>query len=120
MNSWLKIGVPVIIAVLLVAASVGITLAVTGGNTIKQVASPAYSSTVQTSDTQYARGPLCPNCPGYGQGSTVPDADDTAGNVYIPGGAKCPNCPGYGQGTATTTGQPGTGTTSFRGGCCGR
>jgi hypothetical protein len=120
MNSWLKIGVPVIIAVLLVAASVGITLAVTGGNTIKQVASPAYSSTAQTSDTQYARGALCPNCPGYGQGATAPDADDTAGNVYIPGGAKCPNCPGYGQGTDTTTGQPGTGTTSYRGGCCGR
>ena len=119
MNNWLKIGVPVIIAVLLVAASVGITLAVTGGNAIKQVASPAYSS-VQTSDTQYARGPLCPNCPGYGQGSTAADADDTVGNVYIPGGAKCPNCPGYGQGTTATPGQQGTGTTTYRGGCCGR
>ena len=62
MNSWLKIGVPVIIAVLLVAASVGITLAVTGGNTIKQVASPAYS-TAQTSDTQYAQGPAVPQLP---------------------------------------------------------
>jgi hypothetical protein len=119
MNSWLKIGVPVIIAVLLVTASVGITLAVTGGNAVKVVASPAYG-TAQTADTQYARGPLCPNCPGYGQGSTAPVADNTAGNVYSPGGATCPNCPGYVQGTATAPGQPGAGTSTNRGGCCGR
>ena len=62
MNSWLKIGVPIIIAVLLVAASVGITLAVTGGNAVKQVASPAYSA-VQTADTQYAQGPAVSQLP---------------------------------------------------------
>jgi len=115
MNSWFKIGIPVIIAVLLVAATIGITLAVTGGNAVKQVASPAYSSG-QADNTQYARGPLCSNCPGYGQGSAAADQDDAVGNVYIPGGAKCPNCPGYGQGTTTTPGQ--TGTTTYRGGCC--
>jgi len=117
MNSWLKIGIPVIIAVLLVIASVGITLAVTGGNSVKQVASAAYSSG-QAANTQYARGPLCPNCPGYGQGSASADADDTVGDVYIPGGAKCPNCPGYGQGAVTTPGQAGT--TAYGGGCCRR
>jgi len=107
MNSWFKIGIPVIIAVLLVTASVGITLAVTGGNAVKQVTSPANSS-AQADNTQYARGPSCSNCPGYGQGSAAADADDTAGNVYIPGGATCPNYPGYGQGAGTTT---------YRGGC---
>ena len=117
MNSWLKIGIPIIIAVLLVTATIGITLAVTGGNAVKQVASPA-STVGQVNETQYARGPQCSNCAGYGQGSVVPDADDAIGSAYIPGGAKCPNCPGYGQGA--TTGQQGTGTTTYRGGCCGR
>jgi len=107
MNSWFKIGIPVIIAVLLITATVGITLAVTGGNAVKQVALPAYSS-VQTSDAQYARGPLCSNYPGYGQGSAAPDADDASGNVYVPGRSACPNYPEYGQGTVTTT---------YRGGC---
>ncbi len=118
MNSWFKIGIPIIIAVLLITATIGITLAVTGGNAVKQVGSPVYTSG-QAADTQYARGPLCPNCPGFGQGSAGADADDTAG-AYIPGGAKCPNCPGYGQGSVTAPGQTGTGTSTYRGGCCFR
>lgn len=108
MNSWIKVGIPVIIAVLLVVASVAITLAVTGGNVV-QAASDSYRPG-QVSDTQYARGPLCSGCPGFGQGSGAADPDD----VYIPGGATCPACPGYGQGS------PGGGTTTYRGGCCGR
>jgi len=117
MNSWFKVGIPVLIALLLITATIGITLAVTGGNAVKQVASPALSSG-QVDNTQYARGPLCSNCAGFGQGSAAPDADDTSG-VYIPGGAKCPNCPGYIPGAATAPGQ-GTGTTTYGGGCCRR
>ncbi|MDD5647752.1 MAG: hypothetical protein PHY03_02340 [Dehalococcoidia bacterium] len=108
MNSWTKIGIPVIIAILLVVASVGITLAVSGSNAAS--AAPASYQTGSISGTQYARGPQCSGCPGFGQGSGAADPDD----VYIPGGATCPNCPGYGQGT------PGSGTTTYRGGCCFR
>jgi len=115
MNNWFKIGVPILIAVLLVAASIGITLAVTGGNATKQVGVAAASG--QTAETQYARGPQCPNCPGYGQGATS-DEDSATGNVYVPGGATCPNCAGYGQATTATPGSQSTGTTTNRGGCC--
>ena len=107
MNRWIKIGIPVIIAILLVVASVGITLAVSSGN-VAQASSDSYR---QVSDAQFARGPWCSGCPGYGQGSGAADPDD----VYIPGGATCPACPGYGQGS------PGSGgTTTSRGGCCSR
>ncbi|MCX5992607.1 MAG: hypothetical protein NT177_00140 [Chloroflexi bacterium] len=119
MNNWIKIGIPVIIALLLVTATVGITMAVTGGNTVKQVASSAYS-VGQSDSTQYAGGRLCSGCTGNGQGSVTADPDESVGDVYIPGGAKCPNCPGYVQGTTTTPGQPGAGTTTSRGGCCRR
>jgi len=106
MNSWIKVGTPVIIAVLLAVASVAVTMAVAGGD-VAQAASDSYR---QVSDTQFARGPWCSGCPGYGQGSGAADPDD----VYVPGGAICPACPGYGQGS------PGGGTTTYRGGCCSR
>ncbi len=108
MNSWIKIGIPLLIAVLLITASVGITLAVSGSSAA-QAASTSYQPR-QVSDTQYARGPLCSGCPGLGQGTGTADPDD----VYVPGGATCPNCPGYRQGSV------GNGTTTYRGGCCGR
>ena len=111
MNNWFKVGVPVLIAVLLVVASVGITLAVTGRSAGAQAATQPLVSG-QAADTQYARGPLCPNCPGYGQGGTANGQDNSTGNTYVPQSATCPNCPGY---TAGTGGQ----TTTYRGGCCG-
>jgi len=117
MNNWIKIGVPVIIALLLVTATVGITLAVTGGSPIKQVAS-SVAGTGQADNTQYARGPLCSNC--AGNGSATADPDESVGDVYIPGGAKCPSCPGYVPGTAAAPAQQATGTTTARGGCCRR
>jgi hypothetical protein len=64
MNNWLKIGLPVLIAVLLVVSAVSVTLAVTAGNTARQanatVYQPANSSTVQ-----YASGPYCYGYNGY-------------------------------------------------------
>ena len=110
MNNWLKIGVPILIAVLLITATVGITLAVVGRGAGGQVAAPALAQ-VQVADTQYARTPLCPNCPGYGQGGTANGQDNSTGTTYVPQGATCPNCPGYAQSTAGQT-------TSYRGGCC--
>ncbi len=106
MNNWIKFGIPVLMAILLVFASVGITLALTGGG-VAQAASQSYQAG-QVSDAQYARGPWCSG-PCFGQGSGNADPDD----VYIPGGARCPACPGYNQGSSG-------GTTGFRGGCCFR
>jgi hypothetical protein len=60
MNNWLKIGLPILVAVLLVIAAVGVTLAVTGGNS-NQVGT-AYR-TVDTGNVQYVSGPYGP---GYG------------------------------------------------------
>ncbi len=72
MNNWLKIGLPILIAVLLVAASVGITLAVTKTNT---VGAPTYA-TGNGTGPGYAYGPRYASCPAWGwtqsnaQGST--------------------------------------------------
>jgi hypothetical protein len=108
MNRWINIGIPVIIAVLLVIASVMISLPVTGSFGSQSVF--ASYQPAQNADAQYARGPQCSGCPGFGQGSGETDPDD----VYIPGGATCPACPGYGQGKS------GSATPSYRGGCCSR
>ncbi len=110
MNKWLKIGVPVVIAALLITASVGVTLALTGkgvgGQSAVTEATPG-----QETGIQYARGAQCANCVGPCQGAAAGDRDDSTGNVYVPKGAACPNCPGY---TAGTGGQ----TTTNRGCCC--
>jgi hypothetical protein len=111
MNNWFKIAVPIVIAVLLITATVGITLAVAGKGAAGQSAPPGYNSE-QATVTQYARGSQCANCAGNSQGAVTGDTDDSTGNVYVPGGAACPTCPGY---AAGTTGQPAT---TNRGGCC--
>jgi hypothetical protein len=115
MNNWLKIGVPLLIAVLLITATVGITLAITARGAEGQAA--AYTPGQETVN-QYARGPQCSNCAGNGQGAVTGDQDDSAGSVYVPKGATCPNCPGYSQGTTAVPGTQGAGTTTRTGGCC--
>jgi len=112
MNNWFKIGVPILIAVLLITATVGITLAVAGKGAAGQSALPAYTSDQGTA-TQYARGPQCSNCAGNSRGAVTGDTDDSTGNVYVPRGATCPNCPGC---VAGTGGQPTTNANST--GCC--
>ena len=109
MNNWFRIAVPILIAVLLITATVGITLAVTGKGAAGQAAAPAFAP---GQDTQYARGPQCSNCAGNSQGAVSGDQDSLTGNVYVPKGATCPNCPGYASGTSGQT-------TTYRGGCCG-
>ena len=111
MNKWLKIGVPILIAVLLITATVGITLAVTGKGVVGQSVAPA-STPDQGTGTQFARGPQCSNCAGNGQGSGTGGQDNSTGSVYVPKGATCPSCPGY---IAGTDGQPAV---TSRGGCC--
>jgi len=111
MNNWFKIGVPILIAVLLITATVGITLAVAGKGAAGQSVAPAYTPDQETG-TQFARGPQCSNCAGNSQGAVTGDPDDSTGNVYVPKGATCPNCPGY---VAGTGGQPAA---TNRGGCC--
>ena len=111
MNKWLKIGVPVLIAALLITASVGVTLALTGKGVVGQSDVPAVTPGQETG-IQYARGARCANCAGTCQGAAAGDRDDSTGSVYVPKGATCPNCPGY---TAAAGAQP---TTTVRGGCC--
>ena len=112
MNNWLKVGVPVLIAVLLIVAAVSITIAVTKDNTVKQLASAPYTPQ-KTGDIQLAQGGLCPNCPGYGQ-VTTGDQGTATGPVY-----------GYGyrnggcQGRCWDNDEQGNSTTSgYGGGCC--
>lgn len=111
MNNWLKIGVPVLIAVLLITASVGVTLALTGKGAVGQSAAPAVTPGQETG-IQYARGARCSNCSGTCQGAAAGDLDGSTGSVYVPEGATCPNCSGY---VAGTGGQPAA---SNGGGCC--
>jgi len=111
MNKWLKIGVPVLIAALLITASVGVTLALTGKGSEVQSSVPAVTPGDETG-IQYARGAQCANCAGTCQGTAAGDRDDPAGSVYVSKGATCPNCPGY---TAAAGAQP---TTTVRGGRC--
>lgn len=112
MNNWFKIGVPILIVVLLIVATVGITLTVAGKGAAGQSVGAAYTPG-QGTGTQFARGPQCSNCAGNGQGAITGDPDDSTGNVYVCKGATCSNCPGY---VAGTGGQPAT---TNRGGCCG-
>ena len=111
MDNWLKIGVPVLIAVLLVTASVGITLALTGKDTVGQSVVPAAASGQETG-IQYARGAQCSNCGGNGQDTDTAGQDSSTGSVYVPKGATCPSCPGY---TAAAGAQSAA---TIRGGCC--
>jgi hypothetical protein len=111
MNNWFKIGLPVLIAVLLVTASVGITLAVTSKGTVNQADAPANAAAT-TSDTQYARGPLCSNCPAVGQGSGLADQDDGTSGVYVPRSASGSCC------TGNVPGSTAQAAPSYRGGCC--
>ncbi|OGO14547.1 MAG: hypothetical protein A2Z02_01885 [Chloroflexi bacterium RBG_16_48_7] len=56
MNNWLKIGLPIILAVLLVVTAVSLTLAITNGANGGR--SLAYQNG-NTTGVQYANGPYC-------------------------------------------------------------
>jgi hypothetical protein len=58
MNNWLKIGLPIVLAVLLVLTAVSLTLAITSGGNGKQTI--AYQN---PAGVQYVNGPYC-----YGYG----------------------------------------------------
>ena len=92
MNNWAKIGIPVLIAVLLIISAVSVTIAVTKSDNSQAVA----ISTPKAVTTQYTAGNYCPgyrandgnaapgtenqvNCPGYCSGK---DADDNSGAGY--------------------------------------
>jgi hypothetical protein len=60
MNNWLKIGLPIVLAVLLVLTVVSLTLAITTGGNGSQ--SLAYQNG-NTAGGQYVNGPYC-----YGYG----------------------------------------------------
>jgi hypothetical protein len=108
LNNWLKIGVPILVAVLLVISAVSITFAVTSGNRENRAA--ASYSPVTVADTGVAKAASCPNCPGYGQAIT--DDQGTATNpVYVPQGKQASCCTVTAQGTASSQ--------TYRGGCCG-
>jgi hypothetical protein len=108
LNNWLKIGLPIVMAILLVISAVAITLTVTSGNPSKQVVSASYNPQGSASNTAVATGGTCPNCPVSNDGGTGQ-----------PG-----NGPAVGQGSCCSTGTAGdTGVyipkSNSRGGCCG-
>jgi hypothetical protein len=89
LNKWLKIGIPVLVAVLLVISAVSITIAVTNGNSANQPAAI------------------------YTQGATqVASADQGAATnqVYVPQGKQGSCCVGTTEAAAPSQ--------TFRG-CCG-
>jgi hypothetical protein len=108
LNNWLKIGIPVLVALLLVISAVSITIAVTRGDNANQLAASYVPGTVL--DTGVAKTAACPNCPGYGQAASN-DQGTATNPVYIPQGKQGSCC------ATTSQGSP-TGQTS-RGGCCG-
>jgi hypothetical protein len=69
MNNWLKIGLPVLIAILLVVSAVSVTLAVTAGNRAGQANTSAYQPG-NSSTIQYASGPYCHGYDGINQART--------------------------------------------------
>jgi hypothetical protein len=107
LNNWLKIGIPVLVAVLLVISAVAITLAVTGGNRSNLVT--ASYTPGATPDTGVAKA-SCPNCLTSNQASGS-DQGTTANPVYIPQGKQGSCCVGTTQGTASSQ--------TPRGSCCG-
>lgn len=112
MNNWLKIGVPVLIALLLITATVGVTLAVTGKGAVVQGTYPAPAS-AQATDGQYARGPLCSACPGYDKDDAAAGGqENSTANSNVASGATSPSCHGYVSNTPAQT-------STSRGGCCG-
>jgi len=85
MNNWFKIGLPVLIAILLVVSAVAVTLAVTGGNSDGRANVTAYQAGDSPS-VQYASGAYCYDRDGYGRTGT---------NGY---GPRYGDCPGWGRG----------------------
>jgi hypothetical protein len=107
LNDWLKIGVPVLVAVLLVLSAVSITLALTGSSNATPVAASDVTGPVP--GTKVANAGPC--CSGYGQTPTTGDDGTTTNQVYIPGGKQASCCVTAAQGSAPAQ--------TFRGGCCG-
>ena len=124
MNNWLRTGVPILVAVLLVASAVSVTLAVTSESRGSQVAASSVPAAVSNGNALNA--PACPNCIGNNQSTTSDQG--TANQVYIPKG-KGGTCCGVSQGVASTqaytggccgvSAQGGSSTPAFTGGCCG-
>ncbi len=79
MNNWLKIGLPVLIAIMLVVTAVSVTLAVTAGNSARQANATVYQQGNPPA-VQYASGPYCHGY--YGTQAT--------GNTYGPRYGGCP------------------------------
>ena len=80
MNNWLKIGLPIVLAVLLVLTAVSLTLAITSGGNGKQTV--AYQNG-NTAGVQYVNAPYC-----YGYGlrtGTVNQNQNGPATGYGPG-----------------------------------
>jgi hypothetical protein len=80
MNNWMKIGLPIVLAVLLVLTAVSLTLVITNGNNRSQ--SLAYQNG-NTTVGQYVNGPYCY---GYGWRSASGNQNQNGPAVgYVPG-----------------------------------
>jgi hypothetical protein len=69
MNNWYKIGLPVLVAILMIVSALSITIAVTKDTAAKQVVTTGYTASGNAGEP-YAKAALCPSCPGYNQENT--------------------------------------------------
>ncbi len=117
MSNWIKIGVPILVAALLIVSAVSITVAVTKDNAPGLTAA-AYYTTPKTVTTQYSTGATCQDCPNY---ENCPNDGNCTGNcggnstcsgscIRGSANAQTPPCQGTGYGYRSDTG-------TFRGGC---
>ena len=116
MNTFTKIGMPVLVVLFLLIAAISITMSVTKENTLKQVAA-ASNTPVSNLETQLARTTQPPTYAVSVQpGVSIPDqsAQSVAVNDYSSANSVAQaSCHGSGtQVNGTTTGFSG-------GGCCG-
>lgn len=122
MSRWFTIGMPILVAILLVVSAVSITVALMKDNTTKQVTAQAYTPT-KTADNQIAQAGPGPNYPGYNQGVNnvpavvpAPITGNASGNT-----SGVPSCHlnADDQGTSATTGSYSGGCGAGNGGGCG-
>ncbi len=62
MNNWIRIGVPILVAVLLIVTAVSLTLAITSSS--QQAGATAYPGQ-KLGNAQYSADARCENCPNY-------------------------------------------------------
>ena len=116
MDKWLKVGVPILVAVLLIFAAVAVTMMVAGNNQSSRVTAASYS-TQDASAQQLACSGNCGNCSGNGNCTGKGNCN---GNANCSGNGNCTGCTASTQGSCCDNSNAGVYVpkTSNGGGCC--